>query len=51
MEEHQLTQKDLPEIGSQSLVSKFLAGKRKLTSKQIAKLANRFQISPAVFYQ
>lgn len=50
MDEHQLTQADLPEIGSQSLVSKVLAGKRKLTSDQIAQLAQRFQISPAVFY-
>ena len=44
MEEHQLTQADLPEIGSQSLVSKVLAGKRKLTSEQISKLAHRFHI-------
>jgi HTH-type transcriptional regulator / antitoxin HigA len=50
MEEHQLTQADLPEIGSQSLVSKVLSGKRKLTSEQIAQLAHRFHISPAVFY-
>lgn len=50
MEEHGLTQADLPEIGSQSLVSKVLKGKRKLTSDQIAQLTHRFQISPAVFY-
>src|SRR5438067_962395 len=34
MEEHGLTQADLPEIGSQSLVSKILQGKRKLTAEQ-----------------
>jgi len=50
MEEHGLTQADLPEIGSQSLVSKILQGKRKLTAEQIANLSHRFHISPAVFY-
>lgn len=50
MQEHGLTQMDLPEIGSQSLVSKILKGERKLTTEHIARLANRFHISPAVFY-
>lgn len=50
MKEHELTQADLPEIGSQSLVSKVLKGDRKLTSDQIAQLAHRFYVSPAVFY-
>ena len=50
MEEHQLTQHDLPEIGSQSLVSKILSGERKLTVQHIEKLSVRFNISPAVFF-
>lgn len=50
MDEHDLTQSDLPEIGSQSLVSKILRGKRKLTAEQIGKLAHRFHVSPVVFY-
>jgi HTH-type transcriptional regulator / antitoxin HigA len=49
MKEHGLTQRDLPEIGSQSLVSKILSGGRKLTAEQIANLARRFHVSPAVF--
>lgn len=50
MNEHSLTQTDLPEIGSQSLVSKILKGERKLTADQIGLLAQRFHVSPAVFY-
>ena len=50
MDEHGLSQKDLPEIGSQTLVSKILKGERQLTAKQIGRLANRFHISPAAFY-
>ena len=50
MEEHNLTQADLPEIGSQSLVSKILKGERNLTAKHIRKLSKRFHVSPAVFF-
>ena len=49
MEQHQLTQSDLPEIGSQSHVSKVLHGKRQLTAEQIIELAKRFQVSPIIF--
>lgn len=49
MEEHGLTQSDLPEIGSQGVVSEILSGKRKLHVNQIAQLAKRFAVSPAVF--
>jgi HTH-type transcriptional regulator / antitoxin HigA len=49
MEEHGLTQSDLPEIGSQGVVSEILSGKRKLNVNQIAQLAKRFAVSPAVF--
>lgn len=50
MEQQGLTQKELPEIGSQSLVSKILKNERHLTADQIGKLSKRFNVSPAVFY-
>lgn len=49
MEEHGLTQKDLPEIGSQGVVSEVLHGKRELNTRQIKELSKRFGVSPAVF--
>ena len=49
MAEHALTQSDLPEIGSQGVVSELLAGKRKLNLRQVQALAARFNVSPAVF--
>jgi HTH-type transcriptional regulator/antitoxin HigA len=49
MEEHQLTQSDLPEIGSQGVVSEILNGKRELNMRQIKALAKKFQVSPAMF--
>ncbi|HJU03566.1 MAG TPA: transcriptional regulator [Nitrospiraceae bacterium] len=49
MEEHGLTQSDLPEIGSQGVVSEILAGKRDLNVRQIAHLAARFNVSSALF--
>ena len=49
IEEHDLTQADLPEIGSQGVVSEVLRGKRELNVRQIQKLAARFHISPAAF--
>jgi HTH-type transcriptional regulator / antitoxin HigA len=49
MEEHGLTQSDLPEIGSQGVVSEILRGKRELNVRQIRALAMRFHVSPAVF--
>lgn len=49
MEEHYLKQVDLPEIGSQGVVSEILNGKRKLNVRQIEALAQRFHVSPAVF--
>jgi len=50
MEEHGLGQNDLPEVGSQSLVSKVLSGERQLTKEHIEKLSKRFKVSPAVFF-
>lgn len=49
MEEHGLTQSDLPEVGSQGVVSEILRGKRELNVRQIRALAHRFSVAPAVF--
>ena len=49
MEEHSLTQSDLPELGSQGVVSEVLSGKRDLNLRQIKSLSQRFHVSPAVF--
>jgi HTH-type transcriptional regulator/antitoxin HigA len=49
MREHDLRQSNLPEIGSQGVVSEVLAGKRELNARQIKRLAKRFGVSPAVF--
>ncbi len=49
MEEHRLTQSQLPEVGSQGVVSEILSGKRELNVRQIRQLARRFHVSPAVF--
>jgi len=49
MDEHDLTQSDLPEVGSQGVVSEILNGKRDLNVRQIRVLAERFQVSPAAF--
>lgn len=49
MEQHQLTQSDLPEIGSQGVVSEILRGKRDLNVRQIKELAGRFHVPAAVF--
>jgi HTH-type transcriptional regulator / antitoxin HigA len=49
MEEHGLTQADLPELGSRRVVSEILRGERELNARQIRALAARFHVSPAVF--
>ena len=49
LDEHGLTQSDLPEIGSQGVVSEILRGKRALNVRQIRALARRFHVSPSVF--
>ncbi len=49
MEEHHLTQSDLPDVGSQGVVSEILAGKRELNVRQIRALSERFGVSPSVF--
>lgn len=49
MEEHGMKQTDLPEIGSQGVVSELLNGKRELNIRQVSVLAKRFHVSPSVF--
>jgi len=50
--EHQdLTQRDLiPEFGSESAVSMFLAGQRKLTLDQVRRLSKRFKLPPTFLF-
>ena len=50
MEEHGLSQSDLPEVGSQGVVSEILGGKQDLNVRQIRGLAARFGVSPTVFF-
>jgi len=51
MDEHSLTQSDLPEIGGQVVVSEVLKGSRSLDIRQIKALSARFKVSPLVFIQ
>ncbi len=49
MEEHGLRQSDLPEVGSQGVISEILGGRRELNVRQIRALSKRFGVSPSVF--
>ncbi len=50
IEQQHLTQRDLiPQFGSESAVSMFLAGQRKLTLAQVRKLSTRFKLPADVF--
>lgn len=49
MHQYNLTLSDFPEIGSKSMVSRVVNGKRKLTLEHAKKLSKRFGISPAMF--
>ena len=49
MDEHGLTQSDLPEVGSQGVVSEILNGRRELNIRQVRSLAEKFKVSGAVF--
>jgi HTH-type transcriptional regulator / antitoxin HigA len=49
MEQHGLKQGDLPEVGSQGVVSEVLCGKRELNVRQVRALGERFSVSPATF--
>lgn len=51
MEANNLRQRDLaPLLGSESIVSEVLSGKRDLNKNHIEKLSKRFGVSPAVFF-
>ncbi len=50
LEQQHLTQRDLtPQFGTESAVSMFLAGKRKLTLGQVQRLGERFRMPTDVF--
>jgi len=49
MQQHELSQSDLPEIGSQGVVSEILRGKRELNIRQVKALAKRFQVPVTLF--
>lgn len=49
MEQHKLTQSDLPEVGTQGVVSEILRGKRELNVRQIKLLSSRFFVPVSVF--
>ena len=49
MEQHDLRQADLPEVGSQGVVSEVLSGKRKLNIRQVRALAARFGVDVGTF--
>lgn len=51
MEQHGLTQSDLPEVGNQSVVSMLLSGTRHLNVRQINALSKRFGVKPGVFLE
>lgn len=51
MDQHQLNQSNLPDIGSQGVVSEILWGKRKLNINQIKKLSKRFHVSLNTFIE
>lgn len=51
MNEHDLKQSDLSEIGSEKVVAEILNGERSLTVRQVKELSTRFKVSPLVFIQ
>jgi HTH-type transcriptional regulator/antitoxin HigA len=51
MTANNLRQKDLaPMLGSESVVSEVLSGKRELNKRHIEKLSKRFKVSPELFF-
>jgi HTH-type transcriptional regulator/antitoxin HigA len=49
LEQHALSQKDLPEVGPQSVISEILSGKRQINLRQARALAARFALPMEVF--
>lgn len=50
MREHGLGQGDLPEVGTQSVISEILGGKRQLNVRHIRALSERFSVPVDVFF-
>lgn len=50
MEQHHLSQSDLPEVATQSIISEILNGKRQLNIKHIKALSDRFNVSADTFF-
>jgi HTH-type transcriptional regulator/antitoxin HigA len=49
MDQHRLSQSDLPEVGTQGVISEILHGKRALNVRQIKSLSERFNVPVSVF--
>lgn len=49
MQQHALTQSDLPEVAGQSVISEIMNGKRKLNLNHIKALSKRFDVPAEVF--
>lgn len=49
MREHGLTQSDLPEVGSQGVISEILGGKREMNLRHVKELKSRFGVSADAF--
>lgn len=49
MDQNHLTQSDLPEMGTQGVVSEIMSGKRDLNVRQIKALSERFHVPPSAF--
>lgn len=50
MQEHGLSQADLPEVATQSVISEILGGKRQLNVRHIRALSERFGVPADVFF-
>lgn len=50
MQEHGLSQGDLPAVGTQSVISEILGGKRQLNVRHIRALSERFGLPTDVFF-
>jgi len=50
MNQYNLGVSDVPEIGSKSMVSRVLSGKRDLNKNHIKALSDRFDINPRIFF-
>ena len=49
LEAHGLSQKDLPEVAPQSVISEIISGKRKINLRQVQVLASRFAVPMEMF--